>query len=127
MELLRGTMDRHEFIAYRDDRECEPQPVAFEGEAWRGYVPVRLPWTLSVKDRAPRGVSAVLINPAHMYPDLALFIDAAEERLLAAIDGARSLGEILGPGGAAGEAQGRRLFQRLWEHDIIVFDAKRAD
>ena len=124
MELLRGTMDRHNFIAYRDDREREAQPIRFEGEAWRGYAPVRLPWTLTVRDRAPAGVSAVLINPAHMYPDLALFIDAAEERILAAIDGERSLGEILGAAGAS--EPGGRFFQRLWEHDIIVFDAKRA-
>ena len=35
MELLRGTMDRHSFIAYRDDREREAQPITFEGDAWR--------------------------------------------------------------------------------------------
>lgn len=126
MELLRGTMDRHSFVAYRDDREREAQPINFEGETWRDFVPVRLPWTLAVKDRAPRGVAAVLINPSHMYPDLALFIDAAEERVFAAIDGERAAGEILrGLGGALGDEEGRRFFQRLWEHDIIVFDAKR--
>jgi SAM-dependent methyltransferase len=124
LELLRGTMDRHSFIAYRDDRAEEPQPIAFEGDGWRDFVPVRLPWTLTVKDRAPRGVAAVLINPSHTYPDLALFIDAAEERLLRAIDGRRSAGEIL-QSAAAGEEEGRRFFKRLWEHDLIVFDAKR--
>ena len=76
LELLRGTMDRHSFVAYRDDREREAQPITFEGDLWRGFVPVRLPWTLTIKDRAPRGVAAVLINPSHIYPDLALFIDA---------------------------------------------------
>jgi SAM-dependent methyltransferase len=126
MELLRGTMDRHSFVAYRDDRAQEPQPIAFEGDAWREFVPVRIPWTLTVKDRAPRGVAAVLINPSHMYPDLALFIDALEERLLNAIDGQRSLGEILQSArGAIGDEQGRAFFRQLWEHDIVVFDAKR--
>jgi SAM-dependent methyltransferase len=124
MELLRGTMDRHGFITYRDDRERVPQPITFEGDLWRGFVPVRLPWTLTVKDRAPRGVSAVLINPRHMYPDLALFIDAAQERLLKAIDGERSAGEIL-QSAAKSEETGRAFFQRLWEHDLIMFDAKR--
>ena len=119
-------MDRHSFVAYRDDREREAQPITFEGDAWRSFVPVRLPWTLTVKDRAPRGVAAVLINPSHTYPDLALFIDAAQERLLMAIDGERSVGEILhSAGGAIGEEQGRQFFKRLWEHDLIVFDAKR--
>ena len=124
MELLRGTMDRHGFITYRDDREREPQPITFEGGPWRSFVPVRSPWMLTIKDRAPRGVSAVLINPRHMYPDLALFIDAAQERLLKAIDGERSAGEIL-QSAVMSEETGRAFFQCLWEHDLIMFDAKR--
>jgi SAM-dependent methyltransferase len=126
IELLRGTMDRHSFVAYRDDREREAQPVTFDGDAWRSFVPLRLPWTLTVKDRAPRGVAAVLINPSHAYPDLALFINTAQEQLLAAIDGERSVAEILDRAGETiGEEQGRQFFERLWEHDLIVFDAKR--
>jgi SAM-dependent methyltransferase len=124
IELLRGTMDRHSFVAYRDDREREAQPIAFDGEAWRSFVPVRLPWMLTVKDRAPRGIAAALINPRHTYPDLALFIDAAQERLFTAIDGERSLGEILHGAGRMEEEKGRLFFTRLWEHDLIVFDAK---
>ena len=124
IELLRGTMDRHSFVTYRDDREREAQPISFEDGSWRGFVPVRLPWTLTVKDRAPRGVAAVLINPSHAYPDLALFIDAVQERLLMAIDGERSIAEILhGAGGAIGDEAARRFFRRLWEHDLIVFAA----
>jgi hypothetical protein len=126
IELLRGTMDRHSFVAYRDDREREAQPITFESDAWRSFVPVRLPWTLKIKDRAPRGVAAVLINPRHTYPDLALFIDAAQERLLTAIDGERSIAEILDSAGeTVSDEQGRQFFKRLWEHDLIVFDAKR--
>jgi SAM-dependent methyltransferase len=126
VELLRGTMDRHSFIAYRDDREREAQPITSGGDAWRSFVPVRLPWTLTVKDRAPLGVAAVLINPRHTYPDLALFIDAAQERLLTAIDGQRSAGEILDSASeTVSDEQGRQFFTRLWEHDLIVFDAKR--
>ena len=54
MELLRGTMDRHSFVAYRDDREREAQPITFEGDAWRGFVPVRLAMDAdTIKDRAP--------------------------------------------------------------------------
>jgi len=126
IELLRGTMDRHSFVAYRDDREREAQPISFEDGAWRSFVPVRLPWTLTIKDRAPRGVAAVIINPNHTYPDLALFIDATEERLLAAIDGERSVAEILhGTGETTADERSRQFFRRLWEHDLIVFDAKR--
>jgi SAM-dependent methyltransferase len=124
IELLRGTMDRHSFIAYRDDREREAQPITFEGDAWRRFIPVRLPWTLTIKDRAPAGVAAVLINPSHAYPDLAFFVDAAQERLLVAIDGERSVGEILQNAGGIEEEKARQFFNRLWEHDLVVFDAK---
>ena len=87
---------------------------------------MRIPWTLTIKDRAPAGVAAVLINPSHTYPDLALFINAAQELLLAAIDGERSIGEILhSAAGTMGDEEGRPFFKRLWEHDLIVFDAKR--
>jgi SAM-dependent methyltransferase len=127
VELLRGTMDRHSLVAYRDDREREAQPITFDGDAWRRFVPVRLPWTLTVTDRAPRGVAAVLINPNHTYPDLAFFIDAAQERLLTAIDGERSLAEILhNVGDAISDDEGKQFFRRLWEHDLIVFDTKRS-
>ena len=122
LELLRGTMDRHSFVAYRGDRQRDAQPITFEGDAWREFVPVRIPWTLTVKDRAPRGVAAVLINPSHTYPDLALFIDAAQERLLEAIDGERTVAEILN-GGALDDELGRLFFRRLWEHDLVLFDA----
>jgi SAM-dependent methyltransferase len=124
IELLRGTMDRHSFTAYRDDREREAQPITFEGDAWRSFVPVRLPWTLTIKDRAPAGVAAALINPSHAYPDLALFIDAGQERLFVAIDGERSVGEILQSAGGMEEEKDRQFFSRLWEHDLIVFDAR---
>ena len=124
VELLRGTMAKHNFIAYRDDRLGDSQPITFDGDALRGYVPLRLPWTLCVRDRAPPGSVAVLINRAHTYPDLALPIDAAQERVFAAIDGNRSVDEILR--GVAGEVSGERacrFIEQLWEYDQIVFDA----
>lgn len=52
------------------------------------------------------------------------FVDAAQERALAAIDGDRSTGEIL-QRAAITDEEGRQLFKRLWEHDLIVFGAKR--
>ncbi len=124
VELLRGTMTRHNFIAYRDDRVGESQPIAFDGDVWRAYVPLRLPWTLCIRDRAPPGSVAVLINRAHTYPDLALPIDAVQEQLFAAIDGSRSIEEILRNAAEAGtEEQTRRFIVQLWEYDQIVFDA----
>jgi SAM-dependent methyltransferase len=124
IELFRGTMTKHNFIAYRDDRPGDSQPITFDGDAWRGYVPLRLPWTLCIRDRAPPGSVAVLINRAHTYPDLALPIDAAQERVFAAIDGSRSIDEIVRIAPiAGGDEQARRFIGQLWEYDQIVFDA----
>ena len=124
VELLRGTMTRHSFIAYRDDRHGESQPITFDGVAWRGWVPLSLPWTLCIRDRVPPGSAAVLINRAHTYPDLALSIDAAQERVFAAIDGNRSVEQILRDVARRnGDEQARRFIEQLWEYDQIVFDA----
>jgi SAM-dependent methyltransferase len=124
VELLRGTMAKHNFIAYRDDHLGDRQPITFDGDAWRGYVPLRLPWALYIRDRAPPGFVAVLINRAHTCPDLALPIDAAQERIFNAIDGNRSIEEIARmTADANGSEPLRRLFERLWQYDQIVFDA----
>jgi len=123
-ELLRGTVTKHSFIAYHDDRRGESQPITFRGDDWHGYVPLRLPWTLCIRDRVPPGSVAVLINRAHTYPDLAFPIDAAQERIFSAIDGKRSIDEILQAAAAAiGDEQARRFIEQLWEYDQIVFDA----
>lgn len=123
VELLRGTMTRHSFIAYRNDCPAPGQPISFAGEACERFVPLRLPWTLCVRDRLPAGAAAVLVNPAHPFPDLALPIDAPQERILAAIDGKRSVGEILS-GSVRGMSQerARGFISRLWDYDQIVFD-----
>jgi very-short-patch-repair endonuclease/SAM-dependent methyltransferase len=127
VELLRGTMTKHNFIAYRDDRPGKSQPVKFDGDAWHGYVPLRLPWTLCVGDRAPPGAVAVLINRAHTYPDLAFPIDMAQERVFAAIDGKRSIGDIMqAAAGAIGDERVRGFIEQLWEYDQIVFDATNS-
>ncbi len=115
---------KHNFIAYRDDRVGESQPISFDGDAWRGYVPLRLPWTLCIRERVPPGSVAVLINRAHTYPDFALPIDEAQERVFAAIDGNRSIDrDLAGPRKSGGEEHARRFFEQLWQYDQIVFDA----
>jgi hypothetical protein len=69
----------------------------------------------------------VLINRAHSFTDLVLTVDAFEKRLLDAIDGNRTVGEILSLGaGDRGERQALGFFQRLWQYDQIVFDASRS-
>jgi SAM-dependent methyltransferase len=127
VELLRGTMTKHDFIAYRDDRVGKSQPIAFDGQNWMNYVPLRLPWALVVRERLPAGASAVLINRAHPFPDLALPINAAQERVFAAIDGERTVGEILRVATADARLDhGREFVERLWRYDQIAIDAGGA-
>jgi hypothetical protein len=121
MELFRGTMTQHSFITFRNDRLGESQPVRFTGQQWRNYVPIRLPWTICVRDHVPAGAAAVLLNPAHKHPDLILKLNDAQYRLFDQIDGCRTLGQIAQ---ASGTDEDRivDLFRRLWQYDQIVFD-----
>ena len=123
-ELFRGAMMSHSVIVRRDDRPGRSHAISFSGDAWLDYVPVRVPDTLCVQERLPPGAAAVLINRAHTDTDIYLPIDAREKRLVDAIDGERSIGEIAGdePRDVC-----RALFERLWWHDQVVFDASRGD
>jgi SAM-dependent methyltransferase len=128
VELFRGTIISHSFIAYRDDRTDENQPITFADDRWRDYIPIALPWTVCVRERLPPGSVAVLINRAHSFTDLIFTVDSFEDRLLGAIDGKRTLADILQL--AARERKDERravnFFERLWNYDQIVFDASRA-
>jgi hypothetical protein len=121
-ELFRGAMMSHSAIVRRDDYPGRSQGISFSGEDWLAYVPVRVPDTLCVQERLPPGAAAVLINRAHTSTDIYMPINAREKRLVDAIDGDRSIGEIAGD-----ERRDvcRALFERLWWHDQVVFDGSR--
>jgi len=124
VELFRGNIVKHKFIVFRDDRIGPCQPITFVGEQWRNYVPIRLPWAISIRERVPSGSAAVLINRAHPFTDLILLINKFEDRLLDAINGKRTLGEILRVAGKdCDEREALDFFQRLWQYDQVVFDA----
>jgi SAM-dependent methyltransferase len=122
-ELFRGTLMRHSVIAGRDDDPDGSRDITFSGSAWLEYIPIRTPDTLSVQERLPPGSAAVLINRAHTCTDIYLPLNAPEKRLFDAIDGKRTIAEML----AAQTEQdtARSLFERLWWHDQVVFDASR--
>ena len=116
-ELFRGTMLTHSAIVYHPGGS---QEVSLSGPDWLDLVPLRLPDTLCVQEKLPPGAAGVLINRAHAHRDIYLPIDAQEKRLFDAIDGERSIGDIVG---AAHRDLGRGLFERLWWYDQVVFDA----
>jgi SAM-dependent methyltransferase len=128
VELFRGTMVTHSFIAYRDDGSDGKQPITFAGDNWPDYIPISLPWTVCVRERLPPGSVAVLINRSHTFTDLILTIDAFEDRLLGAIDGKRTIVEILQFAAQDRDSERRALnfFERLWQYDHVVFDTSRA-
>ena len=83
---------------------------------------------MCVRERLPPGCVAVLINRSHTFTDLICTVNSFEDRLLGAIDGNRTLGEILrlAISGGHGESRALRFFERLWQYDQVVFDASRA-
>ena len=92
-ELFRGTMVRHSVIVYRNDRASSFQPISFAGDAW-----LKLCADSDVRNdlrSGPAYLRAVLINQNHTYTDLIMAINATEKRMFDAIDGNRSIGDIL--------------------------------
>jgi len=127
VELFRGTMVRHSVVVYRSDNPGGSQPVSFAGDAWLGYVPIRMPDTICVRERLPPEAAGVLINQSHTCRDLFLPIDSTEELLFGAIDGDRSIGDIVEKALPASKAtqpldMARTFFEKLWRYDQVVFD-----
>ena len=119
-ELFRGNMVRHSAIAYRNDDPGIPR-ISFDGHAWLGYVPIRMPDTLTLREQLPSGIAAILVNRTHSHRDIVLPVRPEEIGLLEALDGKRRIGEMLG--NEAERDAARSLFERLWWHDQVVFDA----
>ncbi len=127
VELFRGTMVRHSVVVYRNDHPDGAPPVSFAGEAWLGYVPIRMADTICVEERLPPGAAAVLINRAHTYKDLFLPIDQIEKGLFDAIDGEGSIKDIVESKSKSSHGKTRvnvtrGFFERLWLYDQVVFD-----
>ena len=114
MELFRGTMTRHNVIAVRDDKPVDHHAINFTGDDWRRYVPILEPTATIVDDKLPPGAAAAVLNRAHQETDLVLFVDQEERAMVDAIDGTSSAGELF-PDSPA-------LLERLWRHDLVVFD-----
>ena len=73
------------------------------------------------------GALAVLISQSHTYRDIYMPINAAEMRLLDAIDGNRSIGHVVDKALASSREASppdmvRAFFERRWWHDQVVFD-----
>lgn len=131
VELFRGTISRHSFIVYRDDRPGVLQPIRFEEDAWLMYVPIRQPRVICIQNSLPPGAAAVLINQDHVDTDLFYPIDSLEKRLFEAIDGTQTIAEIINSVSSSSGSHlrlesARDFFERLWQYDHVVIDASKG-
>jgi hypothetical protein len=129
-ELFRGTMVRHSVVVYRQDGADDTHRVSFAGDAWLDYVPIRMSDTICVQERLPPGAAAVLINQAHTYRDLLVPLDVVEKLMFDAIDGTRTIHDIVEKALPSSRQRSRSdlartFFERLWWYDQVVFDASR--
>jgi hypothetical protein len=134
VELWRGAITKHHFTAHLHEGCADPpwdpfdsRPSSRRRHRWHHLIPLRVPWTVTVRERLPAGVVAVLINRAHTFADLILAVDKDQHTLLSAIDGQRNLAEIVG-NCATGISEKRALsfFKKLWQYDQVVFDGSLA-
>ena len=126
MELWRGLMSNHSLIAYRNDGLAPEVDFAEDGNYLR-YVPIRLPWTLCVQQQSlPPGAAGVLVNQTHVFEDLFVIITAGEKRMFDAIDGRRSIAQIMESTDENNPKVAREFFEKLWRHDQVVFDTSQA-
>ncbi len=131
VELFRGTITQHSFIAYRDDHPQGTASVHFDGDDWQGYVPIRQPRLVCIEDRLPPETAAVLINQDHIDTDLIHPIDQLGKRLFTNIDDYKSVRSIIQsvepfPTQNQIMERGRTFFERLWLYDHVVFDASKG-
>lgn len=119
MELFRGNMTRHGAVLRRRS-DGDGHAIDFAGDEWLRWIPAREQDSVCVEQGIPDSAAAVLINRRHTDPDLNLPINAAQKRLLDAIDGERTIGDMIA--GDAGIAAARAFFERLWWYDQVVFD-----
>ena len=125
MELWRGRMANHSFVAHRDDRKSNGAKIGFNDERYLQYVPVRLPWTMCVTEGLPPGAAGALVNQTHTFDDLYVLVNKQEKQLFEAIDGRRSVSEIVETLPASA-LLAREFFEKLWWYDQVVFDASKA-
>jgi SAM-dependent methyltransferase len=127
MELWRGTMTAHSVVVYRNEASQNRGIIHFDDDRWPGYAPLRLPSTLCVQERLPAGAAAVLLNRAHPHHDLILPVNVQEKRLFDAVDGRRSIAEIVDRvGGHEQLPQAKAFFEKLFWYDQVVFDASKS-
>jgi hypothetical protein len=129
MELWRGVMNNHSFVVHRSDADRPQAKVHFEEDdnKYVNYVPIRMPWTHCVEQSLPPGAAGVLFNQTHVFPDLYVIINPVEKQIFDAIDGHRTVAEVVETANEDPTLPDMRdFFEKLWLHDQVVFDTSKA-
>ena len=124
MELWRGLMSNHSFVVQRNDADYHGPKVRFDGDSYLRYVPLRLPWTRALQQSLPDGAAGALVNQTHVFADLFVLLNEHEKQVFEAIDGRRNIAEILET--VQDQADARHFFEKLWQHDQVVFDTSKT-
>jgi hypothetical protein len=117
-------MGNHSFVAYRNDGDQTEARVRFDEDSLR-YVPIRLPWTICVQQSLPPGAAGVLVNQTHVFPDLFVIVNAPQKQIYEAVDGHRSIAEIIEGVNESNTSAALEFFENLWQHDQVVFDTSK--
>jgi SAM-dependent methyltransferase len=120
MELLRGTMITHTFVAVRDDRPPATYAVDLGRDDWLEHVPVPFVGSALVADDPPAGATAILRHRSHRDPDLALPVDTDQEAMFRGVDGRRTIAAIAAHAGRRPDESVRAYFTALWRHDLVL-------
>lgn len=124
MELWRGLITNHDFVVHRSDVNNDRLKIRFDDEHYLRYVPIRRAWTMCVQEGLPPGAAGVLLNQTHLFQDLFLVIDEQEKLMFEAIDGRRSISEIVEK--VKEKDAALNFFEKLWWYDQVVFDTSKA-
>jgi SAM-dependent methyltransferase len=124
MELWRGLMTNHDFLVQRSEEKNDDK-VRFDDEQHLRYVPIRRAWTMCVEEQLTPGAAGMLLNKTHLFNDLFLPIGDHDKQVYDAIDGRRSISEIVeAVNGALPHA--RDFFEKLWCYYLVLFDTSRV-
>ena len=128
-ELFRGNLRTHTVIACRDDRPARSHALSFAGQGWLCFIPIRNPGLEIDAGAFPGDGVARLSWAAHDDPAISLIVDEPQSRLFDAIDGRRSIAQILetaSPRVAAPEQFARGFFHTMWCRDFVWFQIPAA-
>jgi SAM-dependent methyltransferase len=122
VELFRGHLKKHYFVACRDDRPIESYQIKFDEPHWRTLIPGRLQTAAVQQVQNRPGIAGQLFNSGHEFPVLPACISTADLPLYLAMDGVKSLGEIAESDKSPNAATHTlNLYRDLWNFDHVMF------